>query len=238
MRNSRVRSGTEANVTETHERYHLHHFLSSPVSLSVPYPFRFSSRSVIPRLRSSSRHSVRPAKRRLRRVRSVERRREEAAGRGRTTDDQGTTLETLPCLPIFSRLGHDPPRRERCEGGTTDTRNRRSRMKFLQSQPFTLHFFRLNLRSFLPPLLPAPLHPFPTVSLHPTHVTVTALPSGSRSCCRFTLGIACQLRSLPIIPSSVPLRRSPSHVVRLIPVLSTSLTLRSFHSPRRGRLRR
>lgn len=30
---------------------------------------------------------------------------------------QGTTLETLPCLPIFSRLGHDPPRRERCEGG-------------------------------------------------------------------------------------------------------------------------
>lgn len=51
---------------------------------------RFSSRSVIPRLRSSSRHSVRPAKRRLRRVRSVERRREEAAGRGRTTDDQGS----------------------------------------------------------------------------------------------------------------------------------------------------
>lgn len=37
VRNSRVRSGTEANVTETHERYHLHHFLSSPVSLSVPY---------------------------------------------------------------------------------------------------------------------------------------------------------------------------------------------------------
>lgn len=29
-------------------------------------------------------------------------------------------------------------------------------MKFLQSQPFTLRFFRLNLRSFLPPLLPAP----------------------------------------------------------------------------------
>ena len=27
-------------------------------------------------------------------------------------------------------------------------------MKFLQSQPFTLRFFRLNLRSFLPPLLP------------------------------------------------------------------------------------
>ena len=56
----------------------------------LPSPHRFSSRSVIPRLRSSSRHSVRPAKRRLRRVRSVERRREEAAGRGRTTDDQGT----------------------------------------------------------------------------------------------------------------------------------------------------
>ena len=35
-------------------------------------PSRFSSRSVIPRLRSSSRHSVRTAKRRLRRVRSGE----------------------------------------------------------------------------------------------------------------------------------------------------------------------
>ena len=45
----------------------------------------------------------------------------------------------------------------------------------------------------------------PPTTCHPTPVTVTALPSGSRSCCRFTLGIACQLRSLPIIPSSVPL---------------------------------
>ena len=42
-------------------------------SLVVPsISTRFSSRSVIPRLRSSSRHSVRTAKRRLRRVRSGE----------------------------------------------------------------------------------------------------------------------------------------------------------------------
>lgn len=61
------------------------------------------------------------------------------------------------------------------------------------------------------------LHPYRSLCVSltpcppdPTPVTVTALPSGSRSCRRFTLGIACQLRSLPITHHPLPLHPHPS----------------------------
>lgn len=134
-------------------------------------PFiRFSSRSVIPRLRSSSRHSVRPAKRRLRRVRSVERRREEAAGRGRTTDDQGSGSFIVLHSSLYTyaaQPGGRGPDRQGPRSGPGPSRLRRVLVTELKEDTSS-EVNRVCLSSFPLTLLPA-LFPFTRLRLTHSH---------------------------------------------------------------------
>lgn len=131
---------------------------------------RFSSRSVIPRLRSSSRHSVRPAKRRLRRVRSVERRREEAAGRGRTTDDQGSGSFIVLHSSLYTyaaQPGGRGPDRQGPRSGPGPSRLRRVLVTEL-NEDTSSEVNRVCLSSFPLTLLPA-LFPFTRLRLTHSH---------------------------------------------------------------------